>query len=80
MLTDAYVGGGGCFQHAYISIFKFIHQKLGENVMKLFFLHLAKQLIIDKQLAKMKSLNRKILLQVLKRSSKIQFQTQISNW
>ena len=31
MLTDAYVGGGGCFQHAYISIFKSIHQKLGEN-------------------------------------------------
>ena len=60
MLTDAYVGGGGCFQHAYISIFKFIHQKLREHVMKLFFLHLAKQLIIDKQLAKMKLLNRKI--------------------
>ena len=29
MLTDAYMGGGGCFRHAYISILKSIHQKLG---------------------------------------------------
>ena len=29
MFTDAYMGGGGCFRHAYISILKSIHQKLG---------------------------------------------------
>ena len=29
MLTDAHMEGGGCFQHACISILKSIHQKLG---------------------------------------------------
>ena len=36
MLMDAYVGGGGCFPHAYINIFKSIHQKFGGKCDKTF--------------------------------------------